>query len=545
MFDLGLGSILSGAAVVIALAILFYGLARRSQMLADLAKLESSLNSANALLNDIHSSDEFFERFDQISEDLAAVPVLRPHWNAFQRSLIRSNERGVIGSPTSAGDTFNYDLLYSPELHLRRHEAMPNQLVGIGLLGTFIGLALSLWIASSGLQVDVETAKRSLIALMSASAIKFVTSIAAIFVALLFTHSKNAKLAQLHPSIEDFAARIDWLVRPMSREQLAEESHRELVAQTRHMEARNDELARTIASELNATLQISLKEAIAPVAEEINGMAEKMGEISENTMRYMVDMFAKELGSAAKEHSERMAALLNEVSRAVEKVPANIELSSGAFSDAMAASAKVIEQTFGAASSHLTKSLEQASERMAASAKSWSDISDKLIELTDGLSATQDAFGERLDAVHDTTAQTIVQLNALAREMEHAAANLPAMDVVAGQLESAAKALELSVTEIGKLEHIGEDARQRANAATEQFMQTVATIERDMKALDGSMAAVFSRTSDGLSAFQKQTEGFVGSLDTQMAHAVQLLTEAVDKLASSNGQRGSVSEAAE
>jgi hypothetical protein len=66
-----------------------------------------------------------------------------------------------------------------------------------------------------------------------------------------------------------------------------------------------------------------------------------------------------------------------------------------------------------------------------------------------------------------------------------------------------------------------------------------------MKALDGAMAAVFSKTGEGLSAFQKQTEGLVGDIDKQMAQAVRLLSKSVSELADASGQNRIIREAAE
>ncbi|WP_252259511.1 hypothetical protein [Erythrobacter aurantius] len=529
------------AAIAIALGIVVYGVSRTKKMMRDLEDLSHSLENAQAHLGDVHSGKDFYIEFDQKSNLLAMVNILGPSWRAYSRQVVRSDERGVIGSPKPASDYFNYDLLYAPDIQLRRHEAIPNQLVGLGLFFTFVGLALSLFIASSGLDGDIETAKESLIALMSASAMKFVTSIAAIFSALAFTHFKNQKLAELHPAIDQFAQRVDSLVVPISQEQVAEETRRELVVQTKFLEDRNEDLARAIASELDERLKTSLHDALRPVAQEIAKMAETMGEISENTMRHMVETFSKELGSAAREHSRRMAELLEAVSKAVEQVPEKIEASSEKFSEAMAVSAKNVESTFGGATSSLQKVLEDTAKLMQTSSKSWAGVSASLSKLTDELGGTQDAFGERLEAIQLTTDETISQLKSMADIMRDGTTHLPKMDEVAAKLETAANALDRSVSEIATLESVGDDTRERAAEAARQFAASVTTIEQEMKTLDQSLGSVFSKIEAGLRVFGEQADQITSTFDKNLAQAVDRLDQTIRRYEG----RGSMSEAAE
>lgn len=541
MFEGELSTLLTVLAILIAFGILIYGVYRIQQMMRDLNHLGAALDGANDILNDVESGKEFFIEFENKNTNLSQINVIGPIWKGYGRHLVHSEERGVLGSPKAASEFFNYGLLYAPSLNLRRYEAIPNQLVGIGLFFTFVGLALSLGIASSGLEGDVETAKNSLIALMSASAMKFATSIAAILSALIFTHYKNQKLATIHPQIDQLAQRIDSLVIPISQEQIAEESRKELKDQTGFLKRRNKDLASAIASELDERLQTSLHDALKPIAEEIAKMAETMGEISENTMRHMIEVFSKELGSAARDHSQRMAELLEAVSRAVEQVPAKIDASSDKFTEAMAASARNVEATFGGASNSLKDVLEDTAQLMRSSSESWGQVGVSLSALTAELSGTQDAFKARLEAIHGTADETIAQLKAMADNMRDATEHLPKMDQVAAKLASAAEALDRSVSEIAKLESVGDDTRRRAAEAAQQFAESVTALEREMKALDSSMGAVFSKTGEGLTAFGKQADEITTSLDRNLAQAVERLDETVRRYAA----KDNLSEAAE
>jgi hypothetical protein len=540
MFAGGVMVILNLAAVTFALAICYYGWHRKGQMQGDFQILNQSLEDGLASLDGLDAPSDFFTAFGHLREKISSVPVLGPHWRNFERGLVKDPVNEVYASPISAADHFSYELLYSPELKLRKHEALPNQLVGIGLLGTFLGLTISLAIASAGLSGDVESAKRSLIALMSASAVKFVTSIAAISSALLFTHSKNEDLSKIHQLIDEFGACLDRLVVPISNEKIAWDSKAELSRQTEFLASRNEELASAIANALDERLKTSLKDAMAPVAKQIGEMGEKMGEISEATMRYMIEMFSKELGGAAKKHSERMAELLNEVSRAVERVPERIDASSAMFSSSLEAAAKEVERTFGQSGVVLSSILSDTSAAIEKNSSSWTDAGDRMELLLRAIARSESQFSDRLTAVNEMADLSVERLQNHVEALRLAVETMPALDHAARELQEASAMLERSVKEIAKLETIGDDAQRRSLEAGEQFLKTVNSIGSEMKALDVSLASVLANTASGLAGFKNQTEDITSSMDNQLAIAVGRLSDVVQDLKNTNANRGAI-----
>ena len=218
-----------------------------------------------------------------------------------------------------------------------------------------------------------------------------------------------------------------------------------------------------------------------------------------------------------------------------------IEASSEKFSEAMAASAKNVESTFGGASSSLQKVLEDTAKLMQTSSKSWAGVSASLSKLTDELGGTQDAFGERLEAIQRTTDETISQLKSMADVMRDGTSHLPKMDEVAAKLETAANALDRSVSEIAKLESVGDDTRERAAEAAKQFAASVTTIEQEMKTLDQSLGSVFAKTEAGLKVFGEQADQITSTFDRNLAQAVDRLDQTIRRY----GGSGGMSEAAE
>jgi len=522
--------ILNASAFLVAISIVIYALWRLANFRADIDKLVADLHFASDILKQYPDWNSFRAGFEDADRDISSIQSMSSIWRAFQRQLIRSDDVKPIKSPAPADEFFNYALLYRPELNLRKHEAVPNQLVGIGLFFTFLGLAISLGIASGGLSGDMKSAKASLIALLAASAIKFVTSIAAIGAALVFTHYKNQRLAHAYQSIETFASELDYLTVSTSAIHVAEGTRHELVKQTEILLTRDEGLAEDIAAELDQLLKVSLAEALAPVAQEIASMGAKLGDINEAAMRYIVDRFSKELGSAAQEHSERMTGLLNEVSLAVKGVPEGINNASSNFTNSMKIASEDIGSTFGQAGKKLSAKLDQVTSAMAGNTKSWSESIEKLSVLQQSLVKTKDAFSTSAGDVEDATKASITQLADLIKALGVAKDNLPALDKVSAQLENASGKLEKAVEQIGKLDTISEEAQHRSMEAGEQFLATVSSIEKEMKGLDEALGSVFQKTGNGLAGFQQQTEEIVSQLDQQLAIALDRLSSSIDRM---------------
>jgi uncharacterized protein Yka (UPF0111/DUF47 family) len=257
-------------------------------------------------------------------------------------------------------------------------------------------------------------------------------------------------------------------------------------------------------------------------------------------MRYMIEMFSKELGGAAKKHSERMAELLNEVSRAVERVPERIDASSAMFSSSLEAAAKEVERTFGQSGVVLSSILSDTSAAIEKNSSSWTDAGDRMELLLRAIARSESQFSDRLTAVNEMADLSVERLQNHVEALRLAVETMPALDHAARELQEASAMLERSVKEIAKLETIGDDAQRRSLEAGEQFLKTVNSIGSEMKALDVSLASVFANTASGLAGFKNQTEDITSSMDNQLAIAVGRLSDVVQDLKNTNANRGAI-----
>ena len=89
------------------------------------------------------------EHFEAISSDLLQLPYVGPRWRQYRETLVIPVVPGrPIRATAHAEQWFDLSLCADAGLDQRYHAALPNLLVGAGLLFTFFGLTVALSMAS-------------------------------------------------------------------------------------------------------------------------------------------------------------------------------------------------------------------------------------------------------------------------------------------------------------------------------------------------------------------------------------------------------------
>jgi hypothetical protein len=102
------------------------------------------LDRARQRLEEAADAESFLAIYERVAADLAALPLLGPRWRDYRETLLISTDAGTPVRSTSRPELW-FDttaLLRAAGLAPRYHAALPNLLVGAGLL--FLGLALAL-----------------------------------------------------------------------------------------------------------------------------------------------------------------------------------------------------------------------------------------------------------------------------------------------------------------------------------------------------------------------------------------------------------------
>ena len=270
---------------LLALGIILLALVLWQRFVGRLTTLRRSLGRAIDLVDRREGHAAFKQRFPAVFEALSQDAVLGRPWRNYAATFtpVPGNEQ-ALGAPQPPQAAFDDGLFARVGLNLRFYQAVPNILVGTGLLFTFIGLVAGLHFASEGVTAaDVREAQAALRDLMAAATFAFVTSIAGLAASLGFSWREKTHLHATQAEIRRLCQLLEERLVPLTPETL-------LVAQieaTRKIDQKLAQLGRSLvvrapegveerlASELTLATR-PLKSALEKVAKRFETLDERV-----------------------------------------------------------------------------------------------------------------------------------------------------------------------------------------------------------------------------------------------------------------------------
>ncbi len=241
---------------------------------ARLAPLRRALARAIELVDQGEGTASFKQRFPAIFEGLAQDPVLGRAWRAYAATVtpVPGNEQ-ALGAARAPQSVFDDGLFARVGLNLRFYQAVPNILVGLGLLFTFVGLVAALHFASAGVTAaDIREAQAALRELLAAATFKFATSIAGLAASLIFSWREKVHLHRVQAEIRRFCLLLEERLVPLTPETL-------LVAQideTRRINQRLGQLGRSLIVRAPEGVEARLAEELTLATRPLKGALERV-----------------------------------------------------------------------------------------------------------------------------------------------------------------------------------------------------------------------------------------------------------------------------
>ena len=205
-----------------------------------------------------NTEGEFAENFHDLSEQFKESVVLRHAWSEFVETLIfpdidQQDAQDIrIRNTTAPERFFNRANLLEPRINLRFYSAMPNLLTGTGILGTFIGLVISIGEASGGLAPDdVGQAQEALSALLSGAALAFMASIAGLISSIGFSLWEKRRIHNVDQLCNEWVEELDHRLVRVTQEGSTGESNYELRQQRAALEHFGNDLVYQISEALD------------------------------------------------------------------------------------------------------------------------------------------------------------------------------------------------------------------------------------------------------------------------------------------------------
>lgn len=301
------------------------------------AKLSNALDRVTRRLEEAPDAKSFVAQYQTISTDLAADPILGRRWREVDDSLVLPRIPGRLIHSTSRLDAwFNLSLLRVREINVdaRYHAALPNLLVGAGLLFTFFGLAAALTSAGGITAGSALDRNSSLKMLLDAASAKFITSVAGLLLSIGYALFRKWRLKAVERALDRFLAAFEERVPLLTPAALQQEANDLLGRQLTSAEGFANELSIALQGAFDQAFDKRLGDHIGPLRESMDKLAAGMSSGNEDAIARMLDNFIERLQGGASDRMQGVAASLESLGVKLEGLQSGLGVAAVRMADA-------------------------------------------------------------------------------------------------------------------------------------------------------------------------------------------------------------------
>jgi methyl-accepting chemotaxis protein len=463
------------------------------------------------LIRRIRSKADFAEAMPKIEKRMLRCRYLRHSWEKFRETLIEPSLTDLPGQQLVRNTARPQDYFNTVDAGLRFpiFRAMPNVLVGIGLLLTFFGLVTALYFTTDAINnaSDLTASQNALKDLLHAASFKFYTSIAGLAGSIILTIALRYGTAKLESSFDGLASVLEAKVVFVTPESIAFDHYREAQEHTKTLRLFNTEVAlsigRRIEEALAATLPGYLAQAMAPIGRSLEEVAEKITSMNQGAIGDLTESFITKLHGATGDQMQSLARTLGDLHSSIEELnqrmnesgsglAENVSRSTNDMRDAIAAVTTALTEISIKAERGLDDSRDAINSQLETAIASLENASK---QISAGLSQTIDRItvGSEHAASH------------VAQEMSAAAQNLKiASESIADRIEQAVTSITSRVTN-----NSAAIAEKIKDAALEASAQSTTGVAKAGAEVAETLARVGEQFSGALGRVQHSLDGMV------------------------------------
>jgi hypothetical protein len=359
-----LASIIFGSALVLCISFLIDSSFIRVQVRRRIQAVRS-----------IKDKVEFAEAMPKIEKLMLGTRYLRHSWQKFRETLIEPSGDEGSGQKVVLNTARPQNYFNTAEAGLRfpLYRAMPNLLVGIGLLLTFFGLVTALFFTTAAIRgaTDLAASQDALRNLLYAASFKFYTSIAGLGGSIVLTLVLRYGTSAIEKSFDALASTLESKLVFVTPESIAFDHYREAQEQTRNLRLFNTEVAisigKRIEEALAATLPTYLAQAMAPIGKSLDDVANKLTSMNEGAIEGMAGSFVNKLQGATGDQMHGMATTLADLRASLEQMSHGLKESGSALAVNVARSSQEMREAISDMTAALGESANQPGGRISLS----------------------------------------------------------------------------------------------------------------------------------------------------------------------------------
>lgn len=447
---------------------------------------------------------ELKSKFDRNKE-------LTDAWREFEDSLVTRNnyENQMVYKTDEASLYFSEERLLNQHLNLRFWNSVPALLVGLGILGTFVGLVWGLIPFSDVDFTNTDQIRDAIKELLSGVSTAFITSVWGMLTSLSFNGLEKWRISRVNQSIANLQRELDRLFTLTTQEEISFRQEDELAQQTAALKAFSTDLANDIKSAMaegrqqiltelhNAPEAFSdaMVEQLAPSLNNLNTAVKELRETKEESaadaIRQLVEEFQKSISGSITAQMESLANRISQVSEGLITLP-----------DQMTHMIDGIQVQINQARGLLTSTSEEQAEQMK-------DMMDKMLNAFTRTIETQQL------GLSETTNQSIQMLQRTIAELQQSLTSTASQTAEESQ---------------GMVTRLIEFIESAANRADEQLVRRIADIEGISAQSIQTLETAIAELQRAMTSTASQTAEDSQEMVTRMRELLESMANRTDEL---------------
>ena len=489
------------------------------------------------------------EILPSLKTDFDCNDELSEVWQEFQNSLVtrqpKENQEKIVYKTDEASFFFSEERLLGQYMNLRLWNSIPSLLIGLGILGTFVGLVWGLT-PFSGINFEEPGEIRSAIeGLLSGVSTAFVTSVWGMLWSLLFNWIEKCVIGWVSRKISVLQRGLNQLFTLTTQEEIAFRQEDELAQQTQALKAFSTDLANEIKSAMALgrqeiiaefrtapeTFSNAIGEQLTPSLNNLNSAVTNSANNIETVMVKESQQILQQMENQLVPRLDKLNIVANEIQRTIvegnQEILRELHNAPDAFGNAIAEKFGTSFDNLNAAVLELRRQKEEsstdaiqqlveefqkslsgsASAQMEALAETVNKASESLMMLPEQLAGMMVGVQEQVDQTRQLLSETshgqTEQMKNMMDEMSKAFQN--AIDTHQTGLSATTDSINQEMQQIANdVRNLLEEAANHTNTQLAQRMAdmektsalSIQTLQASIAELQQSMTSIASQTTE-------------------------------------------------
>ena len=473
-------------ALILCLGIVGLGIRWLTKLLIAMSRSRNEVRMAINIIATVEPS-KIYEEFEKVSADLEDLKVIGAIWKKFKSTLIWNLTERRVSSTIDPSLLWDAEVLLASHVNLRWQRSVPNVLTGSGLLGTFFGLVVGIFLAKDGLASgDPGMMQEALGQLLGGAYAAFLTSIVGILSYFIYSALEKKMTRQLSGEVDQFCRELAERIPIATDAYLLNDIVRESREQTAQLKNFSHELAISLGQTMNESLTATLLPTLQQLVESVEGLRKEQRSTNQSAIEQMISQFQSSLSGAVGQEFQAMSATFRDLTGAADSIRNMLLETQAGVRGELEAGLAALRDGMRELTDDLRRSESEVAE---ARRREFMDLqammTSTLQELQSKAAEVVDTFlgaGESLRAsVNQASQQLVEKILVSANELVQSAAQArERFEQTGDELQAAVEGLRSGVRELAS---VVETARQNESESVQAWANLIERMGKTLRAV--------------------------------------------------------------